>query len=375
MSLTKILIVEDEKLVADDLRETLELLNYEVVYSTASGEEALNRIAENKPDLVIMDIRLGGQLDGIEATQMIQSQYRIPVVYLTANADASTLKRVKASQPFGYILKPFTEKILMTTIEVALARHLAESAIHTALDEAQINQSEIRTLLQKKSDYLHLLVHELRNPLTAIKFAAEVLQHPDTEITDDRRDRYIQRIRAATKSLNELVEDALLLEKSSSCELEFFPTSVDLKNFCAEIIEAFQLTTTTAHQFSFSSTGRERRLQLDEKLLWHLFTNLVSNAVKYSPQGGTVALGLLWEGDCVRVSVADEGIGIPPETEFKLFDPFHRGRNVGAIPGTGLGLAIAKRCAELQGGAIAVQSTLHQGSTFTVVFPYAKADG
>jgi len=374
MSPIRILIVEDEKLVADDLQETLELMGYEVLGVAVSGEEAILDLETISVDLVLMDIRLAGAMDGIEASQTIQAQYRIPVVYLTANADRPTLDRVKASQPFGYILKPFNERALTTTIEIALARHQAETLVYEELRTAQINKQSVEAQLQQKSAYFHLVAHELRNPLTAIKFAVEVLDNCDLEMSEDRRQRYLQRIHAATKNLNDLLEDVLLLERSNANELDVCPTSINLNEFCEMLLDAFRLTTDGTHEFRFTSSGEPQMLLLDERLLWHLCSNLISNAVKYSPQGGIVALILNWSGDRVEVKVQDSGIGIPPETLAKLFEPFRRGRNVGSIPGTGLGLAIASRCAVIQGGQITAESELGQGTTFTVTFPLGSAE-
>jgi signal transduction histidine kinase len=369
MSPIQILIVEDEKLVANDLRETLEFLGYKVPWTTTTAEDAIARLETMLVDVVLMDIRLAGAMDGIEASRIIQSEYKIPVVYLTANTDLSTLERVKSSQPFGYILKPFREKTLATTIEIAVARHQAEMTVYRALEAAQARQHTAETQLQQKSDYLHLVAHELRNPLTAIKFAAEVLNQENIVMPDERRQSYIQRIHAATKSLNELLEDVLLLERSAAIALECCAASIRLEDFCHQLVEALQLSADDYHQIVFRTVGESRLLCLDEKLMWHLLSNLLSNAVKYSPAGGVVSLVLTWHADQVELRVIDQGIGIPAETQAKLFQPFQRGSNVGAIPGTGLGLAIAKRCTELQGGTISLESEVGQGSSFIVVFP------
>ncbi|MDX2231270.1 MAG: ATP-binding protein [Leptolyngbyaceae cyanobacterium bins.349] len=366
----KILIVEDEKLVADDLRETLELLGYQVPCLVGSAEAAIAKLPDLAIDLVLMDIRLTGPMDGIEASQIIQSQYRVPVVYLTANTDRATLDRVKASQPFGYILKPFNERTLATTIEVALARHEAEASVYNALCEAQSSQQQVETQLQQKNSYLSLVAHELRNPLTAIKFASEVLNNQAMEMPEERRQRYLQRIHDATKNLNDLLEDVLLLERSSTSDLACLLAPVDLVGFCQELLDAFQLTDTAAHHFALTTEGQSRPLHLDEKLLWHLLSNLVSNAMKYSHPGSPITIALDWQIDQVIIRVIDQGIGIPPETQARLFEPFQRGRNVGTIPGTGLGLAIAKRCAELQQGQLSMTSAVGNGSTFQITFPY-----
>lgn len=123
MSKTKVLIVEDELIVAEDLRKMLKRMGYEVVGMAASGEEALREVEATSPDLVLMDIRIQGPMDGIDVAEHIYAHLDIPVSYLTAYADETTLERAKATMPFGYVLKPFEEHTLRTTIELALYRH------------------------------------------------------------------------------------------------------------------------------------------------------------------------------------------------------------------------------------------------------------
>ena len=378
MSPIQILVVEDETLVAEDLRETLELLGFAVPYVTVSGENAIAHLERSLqshaqlPNLVLMDIQLAGGMDGIEASHIIQHHYHLPVVYLTANADLSTLERVKGSQPFGYILKPFNERTLATTIDIALTRHQAEQSIHTTLQTMQAEHSQTESLLQQKSNYLYMVAHELRNPLTAIKFASEILKKSNDNLAAEQRDRYIQRIYAATKNLNDLLDDVLLFERSATQgEQRLTLRPILLSSIWHELLETFQLTAGETHQFQFTSTGQEVVLHLDEKLLWHLFSNLVSNAVKYSPEGGTITIALNWSDKDVQISITDCGIGISPDLLPRLFEPFQRGLNVGGIPGTGLGLAIVKRCVELQGGTIRVDSQMGQGTTFQVTFAIA----
>lgn len=129
MSKTQILIVEDEGIVAADIEESLKSLGYEVAAVAPSGEEALKKIEEKKPDLVLMDIILKGTMNGIEATNEIHSRFDIPVVYLTAYADEEVLERAKVTEPFGYIIKPFEDRELYTIIEMALYKHKVEKKL------------------------------------------------------------------------------------------------------------------------------------------------------------------------------------------------------------------------------------------------------
>ena len=129
MSSAQILLVEDESIVAMDVQNRLKSMGYEVSAVASSGEEALRKAAETSPDLVLMDIVLKGNMDGIEASERLRKCLDIPIVFLTSYADDSTLRRAKVTEPFGYLLKPYEERELYTTIEVALYRHRMEQKL------------------------------------------------------------------------------------------------------------------------------------------------------------------------------------------------------------------------------------------------------
>ena len=123
MNKTQILITEDERIVAEDIKISLQRLGYTVIGMAHSGEDAIQKAEELCPDIVLMDIVLEGEIDGIEAASTIRSRLNLPVVYLTAYADQKTLERAKVTEPFGYLVKPFEDKDLHTTIEIALYSH------------------------------------------------------------------------------------------------------------------------------------------------------------------------------------------------------------------------------------------------------------
>lgn len=134
----KILIVEDELLIAHDMKMQLIRLGFSVLAPASSAREAIERIEPERPDLVFMDIRIEGEQDGIEAAQVLRRQYGLPVVFLTAHADAATLERAQASQPLGYLTKPFTNVDLKAVVEMALLKHRTEreSANQSNIDAA-----------------------------------------------------------------------------------------------------------------------------------------------------------------------------------------------------------------------------------------------
>src|SRR6266849_6599765 len=143
--MANILVVEDEKIVAADIASTLQGLGYSVPGVVSSGEEAIRRANELHPDLVLMDIMLGGQMDGVQSARLMRQRFRIPVVFLTAYADGDSLKRARASEPFGYIVKPFNEKELRSTIEIALYKHEVEQ------QTGQSAEHPVKAILQGRS--------------------------------------------------------------------------------------------------------------------------------------------------------------------------------------------------------------------------------
>jgi two-component system cell cycle sensor histidine kinase/response regulator CckA len=130
LSKVKVLVVEDERIVAKDIQNTLKNLGYDVPAIASTGEEAIRKSGEFMPDIILMDIVLKGEIDGIDAASQIRSKYKIPIIYLTAYEDEDTLDRAKVTEPLGYILKPFEERDLHTTLEMALYKYSMETKLH-----------------------------------------------------------------------------------------------------------------------------------------------------------------------------------------------------------------------------------------------------
>ena len=129
MNINNILVVEDEAIVSKDIQQSLKKLGYNIVGSAATGEKAVELAMETKPDLVLMDIMLKGKMSGIEAAEVIKKELCIPIIYLTAYADENTLAKAKVTEPYWYIIKPFKEIDLHTSIEMALYKHSKEREI------------------------------------------------------------------------------------------------------------------------------------------------------------------------------------------------------------------------------------------------------
>ncbi|MBD2448367.1 response regulator [Nostoc sp. FACHB-152] len=166
MTNANILVVEDEAIVAKDLQNRLKKFGYKVCGITSSGQEAINKAREIKPDLILMDVRLKGQIDGIKAAEEIHKYLDVPVIYLTAYADENTLERAKITDPFGYLLKPFKERELQTSIEIALTKHSLEKQLKS-------NKKWLATLLNSISD--GVIASDMNQLITFMNPVAEKL--------------------------------------------------------------------------------------------------------------------------------------------------------------------------------------------------------
>ena len=140
---TKILIVEDEAIVAKDISVCLEKIGYEVVASFSKGEKALSFLEDNKPDLVLMDIMLAGNISGIDTSARIKKDHDIPVVFLTAYADEKTIERAKITEPYGYVIKPFKEIDLRTSIEMALYKFKKEKEKLAGIESSSFKNTSV----------------------------------------------------------------------------------------------------------------------------------------------------------------------------------------------------------------------------------------
>jgi len=160
----RIYIMEDECIVAEDIAIRLTQLGYEVVGSLARAEDALTMIDQAHPDLVLMDIHLQGEMDGIALAQELRAKSRIPVVFLTAYAESATFQRAKSAQPFGYVLKPFEDRELEIVIEMALAKHRAEESLQEKYHEIE--------RFNKMTEGRELRMIELKREINALLNAA-----------------------------------------------------------------------------------------------------------------------------------------------------------------------------------------------------------
>lgn len=237
-----------------------------------------------------------------------------------------------------------------------------EAKIQLALENA-------RELVALKSRVIRTVSHEYRSPLAVIRMAAELLETKHQQLDTEQSQHFLRRIQETIDHMTELVDDMLLIEQTDSGRLDFTPIQLDLKDFCQRLVNEHRLLSNHNHSILFSAQGACTQLYADPKLLRQIISNLITNAIKYSPDGGSIRIQLIGHPKEAILSVEDEGIGIPPEVQSEVFEPFYRAENVDVIEGSGLGLNIVKKFVEMHGGHVNINSQVNEGTKVTVQFP------
>jgi hypothetical protein len=254
-------------------------------------------------------------------------------------------------------------------------------AIMRDISELKQAQEEILQALEKekelselRSRFISMASHEFRTPLAIIGSSTGILELYYQKLSEAKRQQHLQRIQNSVRHMTELLDDVLLVNRAEADRLAFKPLEGNLREFCQKLVTEIQLSTSEQEiilttQDSGQPPPQDWDVVFDPKLLRQILTNLLSNAIKYSPPQTQVHLTLERQGPQAVFTVADQGMGIPPEDLPRLFTSFHRAHNVGTIQGTGLGLAIVKKCTTLHQGEITVTSELGQGTCFTLKLP------
>jgi two-component system, sensor histidine kinase and response regulator len=369
MTSARIVVVEDEPVIALDIQRRLTRLGYKVVAIAENAKTALEHVAQLQPDLILMDIRLRGESSGIEAAAQIQEQFHLPVIFLTAHTDEITLEQAKATRPFGYVIKPFETHDLSIAIELALSRHQAETAIR---NHAQKQLDDLRSSIALS------LPHEFRTPLTAILSGVELLRARPDLLKPTKILELTEPILNSTNRLCKLVQNFLLY-----AELEITARDPEWLHelLGCETHNSKLCITDTATQIA-RQVERETDLQLDlqnvtvpiaSDNLKKIVEELTDNAFKFSDAGTSVHIVSVADETTFMLEVIDQGRGMTAEQigELGAYMQFERKRH--EQQGSGLGLAIVKRLLELHGGKLAIDSIIGIQTSVRATVPLKHA--
>lgn len=243
---------------------------------------------------------------------------------------------------------------------------------HRIRQQAEMQQrmlAHANEMVSLKLEFFSMISHEFRTPLSSVLGSAQLLEESLRSVLPPKKLRNLHRIQSSAKLLTQMLSDVLTISRADAGKLECERSLVEMQSFCLNLVEDFQVFLEQKRSIRLIKHGTATHAKIDERLVYSILSNLLSNALKYSPPESTVHLTLICEPNIVKFQVSDQGIGILPADQKMLYEPFRRGTNAAGISGTGLGLVVVKKCVELHQGEIAVQSQIGAGTTFTVTLP------
>lgn len=268
------------------------------------------------------------------------------------------------------ILEAISQKFIDETSEAKIVVNSRDITERKRLDEVRLALEREKELNTMKTRFFSMVSHEFRTPLSTALAAVQLLEtSPNAWQIPEKRTRNLQRIQNSVKNMVQLLDDILTINRAETGKLDFNPKPLNLKNFCRQFVEEMLLSTGTSHSLNFICQEEAIQGNFDEKLLRSIFANILSNAIKYSPNNSHIHVELRRNNNQARIQIRDRGMGISPDDQKQLFQPFYRGKNVLHLQGTGLGLVVVKKCVDLHGGSISIKSELGKGTIVTILLP------
>lgn len=398
MTKIPVLIVEDDSIIAESIKMTLQKLDYEVTSIISWGERVADAIERDKPEIVLMDIRLRGEMDGIQTASMINEQFDLPVVFLTSYSDDITIRNAKMAYPYGYLVKPFEERELYATLEIALFKH------------------ETSKELEKYRNHLEALVRERTQELNDIN--AQLEERIEEEVNKRNKQQQVIIQQSKLASLGELaagiaheinqplniisftMDNVLAHLSSGKLQAEYLKKKMEkvfknifrIKNTIQHIqtfsreqkegnCEVFQINNPVQEAVNmiyeqYRNHGIEIMVEMQEESmpvfgnpfkLEQVLLNLTSNARDALPEGGIIKIRTRRNGNSAQIEVIDNGQGIKTEILDQVIQPFFTTKQPGE--GTGLGLSISYGIIRDMEGNLEIKTNSGSGVTALVTLP------
>jgi signal transduction histidine kinase len=387
-----VLIVDDERRNRDLLGVMLKPEGF-VLMSAASGEEALSMVARQPPDLILLDVMMPG-MDGYEVARRIKAHHvskNIPVIMLTALDDRDTRMHGLNAGAEDFLTKPVDRAELCVRVRNLLrlkeygdklgATLAALGSANEKLADALAEAGEARRMAEHannaKTVFLRAMSHELRTPLNAISGYTEILELGIRGAVNPEQIKDLGRIKRASAYLLRLINDVLTIARMEGARplnvvsIAVNPVLAEVEGLCALQAKAKDLTLlVTPSERNVSVTADAERFQ-------QVLLNLITNAIKFTPSGGSIGVSCGTEGGTVRIQVQDTGVGIRPADIDRVFEPFVQidsHLTTATQQGVGLGLSISRELARAMRGDLTLQSVEGIGSIFTLTLPIAAED-
>ena len=336
LSKQKILIVEDEAILAKSLQDNLEDMGYIVTGIADTAIQAIMKFFADEPDLILMDIHLKEDIDGIRTAEKIREQKSVPIVYLTANQDKATFERAKISGALGYVLKPFHIRELQISIEIALSQFNTNKII-SGLETSLLNAEKLSTI----GAFTAGIIHDIKSPLVLLNHAhinlKKVLNEEDRDIQNSSIKDTLSLIERGISTIVKTIKNYKRLIEFTDTEIgEIISISEVIKkslNICSYIAIENKI------KFNEIKSNKETVVWCGKIALFQVIVNLIRNSCDALEKISDAWIEISWEElneNQIELKVADSGRGIPAEIQDKIFEPFFTSKS----PGKGLGIGL-----------------------------------
>jgi Na+/proline symporter/signal transduction histidine kinase len=348
-------------------RGTAYMPELHTLLSNFIGEPRANKLIQNYAIRHKIDLRFAGKAD----PRMVYFIERILAGVIGSASARIMVSTVTKEEEIS--LKEVFQMLQESQQLIELNKELRKKSIELTRASEQLKEaySQLKKMDETKDEFLYTVTHELRTPLTSIRSMAEIVHdHPDLD--ENERTKFLSAVVKESERLSHLITQVLNLEKYESGKQALQLTSFDFVSLVYEVSTSFSLLAKEKGiQFTTHLPNSMLLLRGDKDLLHQVLVNLLANAMKFTPEGGTIQVNMLEENEWLQVTVSDTGKGIPIEWQPFIFDKFFQAMNqtVKKPIGTGLGLAICKRIVEMHGGTISVQSEPDKGSHFVFTIP------
>lgn len=348
--MVNVLVVEDDEKLNKIVCGSLKSRGYAAT-GCLSAVAALEKMGEEKFDIVVSDVMMPGK-DGFEFAEEVRAADKdIPVIFMTALGDLPSKQRGFRLGADDYITKPFDMDELLLRVGALLRRANIEKMAE------ELSKSEIL-----RGDFIANVSHEMKTPLAVIRnYAAALADEKDESV----RREYAQTLVSESRRLDKLVTNVLRLSKLENQEIFPEKKKAQLGEEVRKCLLDF-LGALEQKEIELVCNIDDMEIYSDADFLNVIWSNLISNAVKFTPAGGKIVVSLKEREGFAVLKVRDTGCGMNAETGARIFDKFYQGDRSHAVEGNGLGLALVKKTIDILGGEIAVESELGKGSEFTV---------
>lgn len=371
-------------LLVDDLEENLlalkgllqdENLN---VYTATSGEKALELMLKHDFAVALLDVQMP-EMDGFELAEIMRSTDRtrsIPIIFVTAAGGSleRTFKGYEAGA-VDFLHKPLHPYIVVSKIRIFVELYKQKSLLQEKVQELHQTRLNLEEALKSRDEFISICSHELKTPLTSLKMQVQLVQRSlqklgeEMTYTPERMNRFLETSDRSVDRIIHLVNDMLDISRVQTGRLTLKREPTDLSQLISEVCERMRPILELAGCKLTVEVCDDLELDLDRFRIEQVLTNLLSNTTKYAPDA-PVVVRVRNENNFAFVDVIDQGDGIPPEHQQRIFQRFERaGPDNSSVTGLGLGLYISREIMTMHGGSLSVESTQGQGSTFTFALP------